>query len=76
MVKVEEDPEEIFAWLKKEKIEVAFVSFDVDGMDPLDIPSTGTTAPNGLRTEKTCQFFKRMRDTFNQLNIEWSIEVV
>jgi arginase family enzyme len=38
--------------LKEQKIEVVFVSFDIDSIDPIDIPSTGTIAPNGIRKDK------------------------
>lgn len=53
-MKTEEDFREVFKWLKEEKIEVAHVSFDIDGIDPIDIPSTGTIAPNGIKKETAC----------------------
>ena len=40
------------------------VSFDVDAIDPIDIPSTGTIAPNGIRKELACSFFQDMRKAF------------
>ena len=76
VVKVDDDYEEIFKWAEEQQLEVVFISFDIDVIDPLEMPSTGTTSPQGLKTERTCEFFRRMREVFQKLNIEWNIEVV
>lgn len=47
--------------MKEKKVEVVHVSFDIDVIDPIEIPSTGTTAPNGVRKDTAVKFFKRMR---------------
>ena len=62
--------------MKEQNIEVVHVSFDIDGIDPIDIPSTGTIAPNGIRKDTACAFFRHLRETFEELKIEWSIEIV
>ena len=54
VVKVEDDFTEIFKWLKEGEFDVIHMSFDVDAIDPVYIPSTGTTAPNGIPKDKAC----------------------
>lgn len=39
------------------------ISFDVDGMDPIDAPSTGTAVPNGVRLHEAIEFVRTVRDT-------------
>ena len=39
------------------------ISFDVDGMDPLDAPSTGTPVPGGLRLHEAIDMVREIRET-------------
>lgn len=39
------------------------LSFDVDGMDPIDAPSTGTAVPNGVRIHEAIEMVKTLRET-------------
>jgi arginase len=39
------------------------LSFDVDGMDPIDAPSTGTAVPNGVRLHEAIEMVRALRDT-------------
>uniref|UniRef100_A0A7S1MN90 Arginase n=1 Tax=Neobodo designis TaxID=312471 RepID=A0A7S1MN90_NEODS len=39
------------------------LSFDVDGMDPIDAPSTGTPVPGGVRFHEAVQMVKELRET-------------
>ena len=39
------------------------LSFDVDGMDPIDAPSTGTAVPNGVRMHEAMEMVRELRDT-------------
>lgn len=39
------------------------LSFDVDGMDPIDAPSTGTAVPNGVRLHEAITMVRELRDS-------------
>jgi len=39
------------------------LSFDVDGMDPIDAPSTGTPVPGGVRFHEAVEMVKELRET-------------
>eukprot|EP00744_Colponema_vietnamica_P007865 GILI01011270.1.p1 GENE.GILI01011270.1~~GILI01011270.1.p1 ORF type:complete len:337 (+),score=103.16 GILI01011270.1:91-1101(+) len=39
------------------------ISFDVDGMDPIDAPATGTAVPMGLRLHEGIELIKMVRET-------------
>ena len=39
------------------------ISFDVDGMDPIDAPATGTAVPMGMRLHEALQIIKMVRET-------------
>lgn len=41
------------------------VSFDVDGMDPIDAPATGTAVGDGVRIHEAIDFVRTMRESGN-----------
>jgi arginase len=49
-------------WIKSHPAEKIHISLDIDGLDPESMPSTGTTAPNGLGVEDVIQIINISKD--------------
>ena len=46
------------------------VSFDVDGMDPMDAPATGTPVQRGVRLHEAVRMMQRIRDTGRLVSLD------
>jgi len=53
---------EINNWIKSHPAKNIHISCDVDGIDPMYIPSTGTPVPNGLTVEDVCHIVNWSKD--------------
>lgn len=50
------------SWIKSHPAGKIHISLDIDGIDPQNMPSTGTTAPNGLCVEDVIQIINISKD--------------
>ena len=68
---INENPKETYAKIKEfvGKDPVHF-SFDVDGLDPEEMSSTGTTAPNGVKTKAMKPIVDKIMKNLNVVNMD------
>jgi arginase len=68
---INENPREVYAKIKEfaGKDPVHF-SFDVDGLDPEEMSSTGTTAPNGVHTKAIKPIVDKIMKNLNVVNMD------
>jgi len=68
---INENPKETYAKIKEfaGKDPIHF-SFDVDGLDPEEMSSTGTTAPNGVKTKAIKPIVNKIMKNLNVVNMD------
>ena len=68
---INENPKETYAKIKEfaGKDPLHF-SFDVDGLDPEEMSSTGTTAPNGVKTKAVKPIVDKIMKNLNVVNMD------
>ena len=68
---INENPKEVYAKIKEfaGKDPLHF-SFDVDGLDPEEMSSTGTTAPNGVKTKAVKPIVDKIMKKLNVVNMD------
>lgn len=62
---VDEISECIYQQLKKDNIDELYISFDIDALDCLIAPATGTPEPNGLSLDEATSFIQNISQSFN-----------
>ena len=50
------------AHLRRQRVTAVHVSFDLDVIDPVDLPATGTTCPGGLTSREAARVLRMVRD--------------
>lgn len=46
------------------------ISFDIDAVDPVECPSTGTTAEDGISIAHVVKLIKRIKETGNLVSMD------
>jgi arginase len=50
------------AHLRRQRVTAVHLSFDLDVIDPVDLPATGTTCPGGLTSREAARVLRMVRD--------------
>ncbi len=61
--------DELVNWIQSHPASKIHISFDVDSIDPIYMPSTGTTAPEGLEVDDVIQIIKLSLDKLISLDV-------